>query len=55
MLGLQTAVMAVAGYSFANGEQAPGKRLSPTEVRDVLRRTGLEMLYEMDYPDQKPY
>jgi carboxypeptidase Q len=55
MLGLQTAVMAVAGYSFANGEQAPGKRLSPTEVRDLLRRTGLEMLYEMDYPDQKPY
>lgn len=55
MLGLQTAVMAVAGYSFANAQQAPGKRLSPSEVHELLHRTGLESLYEMDYPDQKPY
>lgn len=55
MLGLQTAVMAVTGYGFANAEERPGPRLSPQEVRDLLRRTGVESLYELDYPGQKPY
>ncbi|HZP16782.1 MAG TPA: M28 family peptidase, partial [Terriglobales bacterium] len=55
MLGLQTAVMAVSGYSFANAGQRPGKRLSPAEVRDLLQRTGLMQLYEQDYPGEKPY
>jgi carboxypeptidase Q len=55
MLGLQTAIMAVCGYSFADGEQRPGKRLSRSEVHDLLVRTGLESLYELDYPDKKPY
>lgn len=55
MLGLQTAVMAVSGYSFANSDERPGKRLSPAEVHDLLVRTGLEQLYELDYPGTKPY
>ena len=55
MLGLQTAVMALAGYGFANADERPGPRLSPEEVRDLLRRTGVEALYELDYPGEKPY
>ncbi len=55
MLGLQTAIMAVCGYSFADAEQRPGRRLSPSEVHDLLVRTGLEPLFELDYPDKKPY
>jgi len=55
MLGLQTAVMGVAGYGFANAKERPGPRLSPPEVHDLLKRTGVEALYEMDYPGEKPY
>ena len=55
MVGLQTAIMAVAGYSFADSDQPPGKRLSPAEVHDLLKKTGLEQLYELDYPNKKPY
>ena len=55
MLALQTAVMAVSGYSFADSEQRPGKRLSPSEVHDLLQRNGLLPLYELDYPGTKPY
>jgi Zn-dependent M28 family amino/carboxypeptidase len=53
MLSLQTAVMAVAAYSFANAERAPGRRLLPAEVRELLNRTGLEPLYKLEYPDAK--
>lgn len=53
MLNLQTAVMALAAYSFANAEHAPGRRLSPPEVRELLKRTGLEPLYKLEYPDAK--
>ena len=55
MLGLQTAVMAVAGYGFANADKPPGPRLSPQQVRDLFERTGVEGLYELDYPGEKPY
>ena len=55
MLGLHTAVLAAVGYSFANSDERPGRRLTPTEVKDLLRRTGLEALYELDYPGEKPY
>jgi len=54
MLAVHTAVMAVAGYSFANAEQRPGRRLSPAEVQDLLKRTGLEQLYQLEYSVQKP-
>jgi carboxypeptidase Q len=55
MLALQTAVMAVAGYSFANAEQRPGRRLSPAEVQELLKRTGLQQLYELEYSAEKPH
>ena len=55
MLAIHTAVMAVAGYSFANAEQRPGRRLSPAEVRDLLKRTGLEQLYQLEYSAEKPH
>src|SRR5262249_4742290 len=44
MVRLQTAVMAVAAFSFANAELRPGRRLSPAEVQELLKRTGLEPL-----------
>jgi carboxypeptidase Q len=55
MLAIHTAVMAVAGYSFANAEQRPGRRLSPAEVQDLLKRTGLEQLYQLEYSTEKPH
>jgi len=55
MLRLHTAVLATVAHSFANADERPGRRLSPPEVKDLLRRTGLESLYELDYPDAKPY
>jgi carboxypeptidase Q len=54
MLAMHTAVMAVAGYSFANAEQRPGRRLSPAEVQELLKRTGLEQLYQLEYSAEKP-
>ena len=54
MLAIHTAVLAVAGYSFANAEQRPGRRLSPAEVQELLKRTGLQQLYELEYSSEKP-
>lgn len=54
LLGIHTAVMAVLAYQFANADQRPGRRLSPTEVVELLKRTGLEPLYRLEYPDTKP-
>ncbi len=55
MLSLHTAVLATVAYSFANAEERPGPRLTSPEVKDLLRRTGLEQLYDLDYTDAKPY
>ncbi|HZQ19251.1 MAG TPA: M20/M25/M40 family metallo-hydrolase [Terriglobales bacterium] len=55
MLALDTAVLAAVGYEFANSDERPGKRLSPSEVKQLLRQTNLESLYELDYPGEKPY
>lgn len=55
MLALDTAVLAAVGYEFANSDDRPGKRLSPSEVRELLRQTNLESLYELDYRGEKPY
>jgi hypothetical protein len=41
--------MAVAAYSFANASERPGPRLSPAQVQDLLKRTGLEQLYKLEY------
>jgi carboxypeptidase Q len=49
MVRLQTAVMAVAAYSFANAERRPGPRIGPAEVQELLKRTGLEELYKLEY------
>ena len=51
MVRLQTAVMAVAAYSFANAEQRPGPRIGPAQVQELLKRTGLEPLYKLEYAD----
>lgn len=46
LLAIDTAVMAMAAYGVADG--APiGPRLSPTESRALLRRTGLESSYRL--------
>jgi hypothetical protein len=55
MLGLHTAMLAVVGYRFANSEERPGKRLNPAEVKELLKRTNLETLFELDHPGEKPY
>jgi Zn-dependent M28 family amino/carboxypeptidase len=55
MLSLHTAVLAAVAYSFANSDDRPGRRLTRPEVKQLLQRTGLESLYELDYPDAKPY
>ena len=55
MLSLHTAVLAAAAHTFANSEERPGRRLSSGEVKQLLQRTGLESLFELDYPDAKPY
>jgi hypothetical protein len=52
MVRLQTAVTAVAAYSFANAERRPGPRIGPAEVQQLLRRTGLEPLYKLEYADE---
>jgi carboxypeptidase Q len=55
MLSLHTAVLASASYIFANAEERPGPRLTSAEVKQLLQRTGLESLFELDYPGEKPY
>jgi carboxypeptidase Q len=55
ILNLHTAVLASAGYLFANAEERPGPRLTSAEVKRLLQRTGLESLFELDYPGEKPY
>ncbi len=49
ILGQQTAIMAVTAYSFANADEAPGRRATPAEVQALLKRTDLEPLYEMEH------
>jgi len=52
MVKLETAVMAVAAYSLANAPQRPGPRIGPAEVQELLKRTGLEPLYKLEYADE---
>jgi carboxypeptidase Q len=54
MLGIHTAVMAVIGYQFANSDERPGRRMSHAEVLELLKKTGLEPLYRLEYADSKP-
>jgi carboxypeptidase Q len=55
LLGMQAAILAAAAYQFSSAEERPGRRLRPAEVHELLEKTGLEALYELDYPDKKPY
>jgi carboxypeptidase Q len=48
-LAVQTAVMAIAGYTFANADERPGRRLNPPEVQSLIDRTGLRQLYQLEY------
>jgi Iap family predicted aminopeptidase len=52
MVRLQTAVMAVAAHSLANSEQRPGPRLNAAAVQELLKRTGLEALYKLEYAEE---
>ena len=53
-LALDTAVMAVAAYSLANAETRPGRRLSPNEVKELLKKTGLESAQELQFGSLQP-
>ena len=49
MLALDTAVMAVTAYRLAVAPEAPGRRLSATEVTQLLGELGLESLRRTIY------
>ncbi len=53
-LALDTAVMAVAAWSVANAETRPGRRLSAAEVKELLKRTGLESAQELQFGPLQP-
>jgi hypothetical protein len=52
MVKLETAVMAVAAYALANADKRPGPRINPAEVQELLKRTGLLPLYQLEYADE---
>jgi carboxypeptidase Q len=54
MLALQTGILAVAAYSFANAEHRLGPMLNPEQVQELLKRTGLYPLYQLEYSAEKP-
>ncbi|MGH8240066.1 MAG: hypothetical protein ACREXP_24055, partial [Steroidobacteraceae bacterium] len=49
MLSVNTAVFAATAYSFANAEQAPGRRISPAEVQSLMKKANLEQIYELEH------
>ncbi|HKF24477.1 MAG TPA: M20/M25/M40 family metallo-hydrolase [Candidatus Acidoferrum sp.] len=52
MVKLETAVMAVAAYAVANADKRPGPRINPAEVQELLKRTGLLPLYQLEYAQE---
>ena|ERR1017187_7498908 len=54
MLSLDTAVMALAAYEFANAKEAPGRRLSSEDVHRYLHETGLADGFAILYGPGKP-
>jgi len=48
-LALDTAVMAVSAYAVAEAETPLGPRLSPAEVKDLLKRTGLDSAQDLQF------
>jgi carboxypeptidase Q len=49
MLGLDTAVLAVAAYRLAEAAEPPGRRLSASETTELLGRLGLESVRRLVY------
>ncbi len=54
LLALDTAVIATAAYLIANAEQPLGRRLSLAEVREFLKKTGLERAQETQFGPLEP-
>jgi carboxypeptidase Q len=54
MLALDTAVMAIAAYTFANTKESTGRRLSTEEVHQYLKDTGLADGFGLLYGPGKP-
>lgn len=48
-LALDTAALALASYFIADADRAPGRRLSPTEVVGLLKKTGQAEYVDLDY------
>jgi hypothetical protein len=48
-LAVGTAALALASYSIANAEQAPGRRLSVSEVDALLKKTGQAEYVDLDF------
>ena len=48
-LALDTAVLAIATYSIASNDQPPGRRLTPPEVQELLKKLGETEYVNMDY------
>jgi carboxypeptidase Q len=48
-LALDTAALALASYFIANADRPPGRRLSPAEVDDLLKKTGQAEYVDLDY------
>ena len=53
-LALDTAVISIAAYEIANTESGLGRRQSLVEVKELLRRTGLESAQETQYGPIEP-
>jgi carboxypeptidase Q len=53
-LALDTAVMAVAAFSIADAETWQGRRLSPNEVQELLKRTGLQSAQDLQFGPLQP-
>lgn len=54
MLSLDTAVMAMAAYTFGNTRETPSRRLSAEEIHQYLKETGLAPGFEILYGPGKP-
>lgn len=52
-LALDTAALALASYFIADADRAPGRRLSPTEVDSLLKKTGQAEYVDLDYAQSR--
>jgi hypothetical protein len=49
MLSIDTAVMAIAAWSFADAPDPVGRRLSEAEATELMKKTGVESTHRMVY------